>query len=122
MEDFTVIQRTKEDIDPSRYNTRVIIDSKFKKTILKVQKFQKLSEIAESNEDHGENIHDHGIGQNHSLSPKILAYLPSGRPFSTQTDEITKEIIKEAEYYITSSIENEKIESANEIKVFDHLV
>ena len=111
MEDFTVIQRTKEDIDPSRYNTRVIIDSKFKKTILKVQKFQKLSEIAENND-----------GQNHLSSPKILAYLPSGRPFSTQTDEITKEIIKEAEYYITSSIENEKIESANEIKVFDHLV
>ena len=112
MEEFTVIQRRKDAIDPLRFNTRVIIDSKFKKTILKVQKFQKLSEIAE-NKDHSENLH----GQNHLSSPKILAYLPSGRPFSTQTDEITKEIIKEAEYYITSSIENEKIESANEIKV-----
>ena len=64
----------------------------------------------------------HGIGRNHSTFPKILAYLPSGRPFSTKTDKITKEIIKEAEYYITSSIKNEKFESANENKESNDMV
>ena len=92
-EDFTVIRRTNKAIvdDASRFNTRIIIDSKFKDSILKVQKLRKLSEKK----------HDHG--QSHELTPKILAYFPNGRPFSTQTDKITKDFIKEAEYYITST-------------------
>ena len=111
-EDITVIRRTNKAIvdDASRFNTRIIIDSKFKDSILKVQKLRKLSEKK----------HDHE--QSHELTPKILAYFPNGRPFSTQTDETTKNLIKEAEYYITSSIKNEKFESANEIKEFNHLV
>ena len=105
MEDSTVSKRTTKAIadDPSRFHTRIIIDSKFKDSILKVQKLRKLSEKK----------HDHG--QSHELTPKILAYFPNGRPFSTQTDKITKDFIKEAEYYITSSIKNEKNKSPNEI-------